>query len=144
MNHTNYCKVFLFFGILICLIVSLESCFLGEPCERIVGKELIHFNHSSDVDSIEIKQHGLFTKKEYEKAILYSSNWRHIEIDSIDITVYINSVSTEMSFSVKDNKTLYVMLSDTSLHICENALSYQSFKLNNVEACFNYDSLSCP
>lgn len=75
MNHTNYCKVFLFFGILICLIVSLES---------------------------------------------------------------------EMSFSVKDNKTLYVMLSDRSLHICENALSYQSFKLNNVEACFIYDSLSCP
>jgi hypothetical protein len=143
MNLTRWRSVFLFVGVILCLVITLESC-IGEPCEAGVGKELIQFNHSSDVDSIEIKQYRLFTKNEYETGVLYNSNRRHIEIDSIDITVYINSVSTEMSFLVKDNKTLYVMLSDTSLHICENALSYQSFKLNNVEACFIYDSLSCP
>lgn len=131
------------FVLFLCLPFVFESC--GEPCENRRGKELIQFTYSFDVDSIKIEQGDLFNKTEFDQGVLYNSDWKHIEHDSVAVIVYINSIATRMSFAVESNKFLYIVLTDASGNVCETGDPvWHLLERGNAEACFYYETVNCP
>jgi hypothetical protein len=122
-----------------------NSC---EPCRDDVGKERIEISQWTVViDSVKIDDSFAFSKYETEQNTLYSTGWINTDETNIELMVYSNSIATELQLEVKDDQFIYIVLADTSEHMCTGNGSlhnWETFSKNNIDVCLFYEELECP
>jgi hypothetical protein len=83
------------------------------------------------IDSIKIDDSFAFSKNEIETNTFYSTGLINTDKTSMTLTVYSNSITTRLELEIKANHHLFIVLADTSEHMCDG--NDPSSQLGNVE-----------